>query len=68
MTLTLLERSLRLTSPALFDVELGESAMVIAEQNVALLDGRVDRIIGMHVGKLKGEAAASLAYQTKREI
>ena len=53
---------------ALFDVELGESAMVIAEQNVALLDGRVDRIIGMHVGKLKGEAAASLAYQTKREI
>jgi len=28
----------------------------------------VDRIIGMHVGKLKGEAAASLAYQTKREI
>jgi len=53
---------------ALFDVELGESAMVIAEQNVALLDGRVDRIIGMHVGKLKGEAAASLAFQTKREM
>ena len=52
---------------ALLDVQLGKSAMVIAEQNVALLDGRVDRIIGMHVGKLKGEAAASLAYQTKRE-
>lgn len=52
---------------ALFDVELGQSAMVIAEQNVALLEGRVDRIIGMHVGKLKGEASASLAFQTRRE-
>ena len=52
---------------ALFNIELGESAMVIAEQNVSLLAGRVDRIIGMHVGTLKGEAAASLDYQTKRE-
>ena len=52
---------------ALFDIDLGESAMVIAEQNVALLEGRVDRIIGMHVGKLKGEASASLAFQTRRE-
>jgi branched-chain amino acid transport system ATP-binding protein len=53
---------------ALFDVELGQSAMIIAEQNVALLEGRVDRIIGMHVGKLKGEASASLSFQTRREI
>lgn len=52
---------------ALFDVELGQSAMIIAEQNVALLEGRVDRIIGMHVGKLKGEASASLSFQTRRE-
>ena len=37
---------------ALFNIELGESAMVIAEQNVSLLAGRVDRIIGMHVGSL----------------
>lgn len=44
---------------ALMAVELGKSAMVIAEQNLALLEGRVDRIIGMHAGKLKGEAAAS---------
>ncbi|GIS66365.1 MAG: hypothetical protein CM1200mP5_1490 [Candidatus Pelagibacterales bacterium] len=29
--------------------------MIIAEQNVALLEGKVDRIIGMHAGKLKGE-------------
>ncbi len=52
---------------ALFDVQLGQSAMIIAEQNVALLEGRVDRIIGMHVGKLKGEASASLSFQTRRE-
>ena len=42
---------------ALMAVELGASAMVIAEQNVALLDGRVDRVIGMHAGRLKGEAS-----------
>jgi len=35
------------------------SAMFIAEQNVALLEGKVDRIIGMHAGKLKGEASSS---------
>jgi len=45
---------------ALMAVELGDSAMVIAEQNVGLLEGRVDRIIGMHAGKLKGEASVLL--------
>lgn len=45
---------------ALMAIELGASAMVIAEQNVGLLEGRVDRIIGMHAGKLKGEASVSL--------
>lgn len=45
---------------ALMAVELGQSAMVIAEQNVGLLEGRVDRIIGMHAGKLKGEASVLL--------
>ncbi|WP_249168344.1 ABC transporter ATP-binding protein [Bradyrhizobium elkanii] len=45
---------------ALMALDLGGSAMVIAEQNVSLLEGRVDRIIGMHVGKLKGEASAAL--------
>jgi branched-chain amino acid transport system ATP-binding protein len=48
-------------------VELGDSAMIIAEQNVALLEGRVDRVIGMHAGRLKGEASASLSYQTQRD-
>lgn len=53
---------------ALMAVELGESAMIIAEQNVSLLEGRVDRVIGMHVGKLKGEASAALAFQATREV
>jgi len=53
---------------ALMSVELGDSAMVIAEQNVALLEGRVDRVIGMHVGKLKGEASAALMLNAKREL
>jgi branched-chain amino acid transport system ATP-binding protein len=53
---------------ALLSVELGGSAMVIAEQNVALLEGRVDRVLGMHVGKLKGEAAASLSFHARREV
>ena len=51
---------------ALMAVELGESAMIIAEQNVALLEGRVDRVIGMHAGKLKGEASASLTHEAQR--
>lgn len=49
---------------ALLKIDLADSAMVIAEQNVALLEGRMDRVIGMHAGKLKGEA--SLASFIKR--
>jgi branched-chain amino acid transport system ATP-binding protein len=45
---------------ALMKIELKDSAMFIAEQNVALLEGRVDRVIGMHAGKLKGEASVAL--------
>jgi len=52
---------------ALMAVELGNAAMIIAEQNVALLEGRVDRVIGMHVGKLKGEASAALALNAYRK-
>ncbi|RJF76206.1 ABC transporter ATP-binding protein [Rhodopseudomonas palustris] len=51
---------------ALMAVELGGSAMVIAEQNVALLEGSVDRIIGMHAGKLKGEASTSKSLSMER--
>mgnify|MGYP001819831171 FL=1 len=50
---------------ALLKIELSNSAMIIAEQNVALLEGKVDRVIGMHAGKLKGEATAALAMQLK---
>ena len=32
-----------------------EGAMIIAEQNVALLTGRCDRVIGMHAGRLRGD-------------
>ena len=50
---------------ALLKIDLNNSAMVIAEQNVALLEGKVDRIIGMHAGKLKGEASSSLLIGIK---
>ena len=52
---------------ALMSVELGSSAMVIAEQNVNLLEGRVDRMINMHAGALKGEASVSLSGSARRE-
>jgi len=32
-----------------------DGAMIIAEQNVSLLTGRADRIIGMHAGRLRGD-------------
>ena len=51
---------------ALMAVELGDSAMIIAEQNMALLEGRVDRVIGMHAGKLKGEASARSASDQRQ--
>ena len=49
---------------ALLKIDLADSAMMIAEQNVALLEGRVDRVIGMHAGKLKGEASAGLGTRS----
>lgn len=39
---------------ALMKIDLGRGAMVIAEQNLSLLSGRVDRVLGMHAGHLKG--------------
>lgn len=32
-----------------------EGAMIIAEQNVSLLTGRADRIVGMHAGRMRGD-------------
>jgi len=41
---------------ALMQIDLKDGAMVIAEQNLSLLEGRVSRLIGLHAGKLKGGA------------
>ena len=49
---------------ALLSLDIKDSAMFIAEQNVALLEGRVDRVINMHAGKLKGEASSSFNFAT----
>lgn len=40
---------------ALFALPKDGRAMVIAEQNVALLSGRVDRMVGMHAGRIRGD-------------
>ena len=39
---------------ALWDLRVS-GAMIIAEQNVSLLTGHVDRLIGMHAGRLRGD-------------
>ena len=39
---------------ALTRIPLDDGAMIIAEQNLSLLEGHVTRLIGMHGGKLKG--------------
>lgn len=46
----------RAVMEALLRIDLKDGAMVIAEQNMALLEGRVHRILGMHAGQLKGSA------------
>ena len=40
---------------ALLKVEIKNSAMIIAEQNVSILKGNVDRMVGMHAGRLRGD-------------
>jgi branched-chain amino acid transport system ATP-binding protein len=39
---------------ALCQIDLSGGAMVIAEQNLAMLEGRVTRLLGIHTGRLKG--------------
>lgn len=41
---------------ALLKIDLQGGAMVIAEQNLALLSGHCQRTLGMHAGQLKGDA------------
>ena len=43
---------------ALMQIDIKDGAMVIAEQNIPLLQGKVSRLIGLHAGKLKGGAVA----------
>ncbi len=51
--------SLSLVS-ALCSIDLGEGAMIIAEQNLPLLQGKVDRVLGMHAGELKLDVGEAL--------
>ena len=39
---------------ALWDLSVS-GAMIIAEQNVTLLTGHADRVIGMHAGRMRGD-------------
>jgi len=45
---------------ALCEIELGDGAMLIAEQNLPLLAGRCDRIVGMHAGEIKDDVGEAL--------
>lgn len=44
---------------ALMRIDLEHGAMIIAEQNISLLEGRVTRLLGMHAGTLKGGGTVS---------
>ncbi len=44
---------------ALMQIDIKDGAMVIAEQNISLLEGKVSRLIGLHAGKLKGGAVTA---------
>jgi branched-chain amino acid transport system ATP-binding protein len=46
---------------ALMQIDLRSGAMVIAEQNLSLLDGKVSRLIQLHAGKLKGGGVSHTA-------
>lgn len=41
---------------ALSQIDLREGAMLIAEQNLSMLEGQVSRLLGIHAGILKGGA------------
>lgn len=45
---------------ALSKIDVGDGAMIIAEQNLPLLEGRVDRVLGMHAGELKLDVGEAL--------
>ena len=53
---------------ALMQIDIREGAMVIAEQNLSLLEGKVSRLIGLHAGKLKGGSAAPTALLSEHVV
>lgn len=54
-TLGLAPKVSRRVIDALAAIPLEGKAMVVAEQNVAVLSGVVNRMVGMHAGRLRGE-------------
>jgi len=42
----------------LSEIDLKDGAMIIAEQNLSMLEGKVSRLLGIHAGVLKGGADA----------
>lgn len=53
---------------ALMRINLDQGAMVIAEQNLSLLEGRVTRLLGMHGGRLKRGTDLPLGHGAAMEI
>ncbi|MCA3131914.1 MAG: ABC transporter ATP-binding protein [Betaproteobacteria bacterium] len=53
---------------ALMRINLDHGAMVIAEQNLSLLEGRVTRLLGMHGGKLKRGTDLPIGRNAAMEI
>jgi branched-chain amino acid transport system ATP-binding protein len=45
---------------ALGKIDIGDGAMIIAEQDLGLIHGRVDRMLGMHAGELKQDIGDAL--------
>jgi branched-chain amino acid transport system ATP-binding protein len=45
---------------ALGEIDIGDGAMIIAEQDLGLIQGRVDRMLGMHAGELKQDIGDAL--------
>ncbi|TPW11707.1 MAG: ABC transporter related, partial [Acidimicrobiaceae bacterium] len=45
---------------ALMHIDLASGAMIIAEQDLGLLTGKVDRVLGMYAGELKGATSDGL--------
>lgn len=63
-SLGLAPKSSKALLDALMAIDVKDGAMVIAEQNVPLLQGRVSRLVGLHAGRLKGGAVAPGAALT----